>query len=189
MPGRGAVAWWWCLAALVLPVTAAAQFDGTCVPVAERAGRRTGCYITARHELGPLPARTPLYWHIDSYPTRSAAELAQGARGTVVESLGQTWLFSIEPESYRAAQGQHLARIGPLPLVDAHDFAATYMEGVFDPGMTTRVHRHPGVEAPCAWRRRMAGWSSVRAIRGSSCGVASPCSSPGRARGYAAPSC
>jgi quercetin dioxygenase-like cupin family protein len=142
-----AIAKWCCTAGLVLPIAAAAQTDVTCIPVAERAGRTTGCFITARHDLGPLPSGTPLYWHIDSYRTRSAAERAQGARGSVVESLGQTWLFSIEPESYRAAQGQHVARIGPLPLVDARDFAAIYMEGVFDPGMTTMVHRHPGVEA------------------------------------------
>ncbi len=39
------------------------------------------------------------------------------------------------------------ARIGPLPLVAADSFAAVYMEGVFQPGMQSMVHRHPGVEA------------------------------------------
>ena len=34
----------------------AAQTDGTCVPVSERAGRAFGCFITARTELGALAA-------------------------------------------------------------------------------------------------------------------------------------
>jgi quercetin dioxygenase-like cupin family protein len=34
-----------------------------------------------------------------------------------------------------------------LPIVTADSLAAVYMEGVFQPGMNTVVHRHPGVEA------------------------------------------
>ena len=40
-----------------------------------------------------------------------------------------------------------MARIGPLPLVAADSLAAVYMEGVFQPGMSSVVHRHAGVEA------------------------------------------
>lgn len=123
-----------------------AQTDGTCVPVAERAGRAFGCFITAREELGRLPA-TRLYWHLDTYATRTAAERARGSRSTVVESLGKIWLFTIAPADWRARAGRHVARIGPLPRVAADSVAAVYMEGVFKPGMNTMVHRHPGVEA------------------------------------------
>lgn len=136
------------LAALAATGTALhAQTDGTCVPAAERAGRAFGCFITARQELGRLAANPPLYWHLDAYPTRAAAEAARAARSTVVESLGRIWLFTIAPAEWRAAAGDHVARIGPLPLVEAHSFAAVYMEGVFEPGMRSVVHRHPGVEA------------------------------------------
>ena len=47
------------LAAFALPAAAlhAQTPDVTCVPVAERAGRAFGCFITARQELGRLPAR------------------------------------------------------------------------------------------------------------------------------------
>jgi quercetin dioxygenase-like cupin family protein len=31
--------------------------------------------------------------------------------------------------------------------VRAERFAAVYMEGVFQPGMSTEIHRHPGMEA------------------------------------------
>src|SRR4051794_39889930 len=72
-----------------------AQTDGTCIPVAERAGRAFGCFITARQELGRLPKSPALYWHLDTFPTRAGAERARDARSTVVESLGKIWLFTI----------------------------------------------------------------------------------------------
>ena len=131
----------------VTPTSLFAQTDGTCIPVSERAGRAYGCFITARQELGALPAEPPLYWHLDTYPTVTAATSAKGPRGTVVESLGRVWLYSIAPLNYRPAAGERVARIGPLPLVSAATFAAVYMEGVFQPGMASSVHRHPGVEA------------------------------------------
>jgi len=134
-----------CLAAL--PYAAAAAQTRDCEPVAQRAGRELGCFITAREELGALPRDSSLYWHIDAYPSRARADTARGPRGTVVESLGRTWLFTIAPAGWRSASGEHVAVIGPLPLVDAESFAAVYMEGVFRPGMHTAVHRHPGVEA------------------------------------------
>ena len=93
-----------------------AQTDGTCVPVSERAGREFGCFITAREELGALPAQPPLYWHLDTFPTVAAARAAKGPRGTVVESLGRVWLFTIADAGYRPAGGTRVERIGPLPL-------------------------------------------------------------------------
>jgi quercetin dioxygenase-like cupin family protein len=124
----------------------AQQPDVSCVPVSERGQRETGCFITAREELGALPASPALYWHIDTYASAAAANAAKGARGTVVESLGKPWLFTIAPQEWRATGGQHVTTIGPLALVDAKAYAAVYMEGVFNPGMTSMTHRHPGVE-------------------------------------------
>ena len=124
-----------------------AQTDGTCVPVAARAGRTYGCFITARQELGRLSADPPLYWHLYTFGTRETADAAREPRSTVVESLGRIWLFSVAPENWEPRAGNRVARIGPLPLVQADTFAAVYMEGVFEPGMKSVVHRHPGVEA------------------------------------------
>jgi len=142
------------LATVVTPATTLrAQTDGTCVPVAERAGRIYGCFITARTELGRLPSQPALYWHLDTFPTRAAAEAEviraahTTARATVVASLGRTWLFTIAPADWHPGAGTRVARIGPLPLIKADSFAAVYMEGIFEPGMQTVVHRHPGVEA------------------------------------------
>jgi quercetin dioxygenase-like cupin family protein len=124
-----------------------AQTDGTCIPVAERAGREFGCFIMVRQELGRLPRDTALYWHLDTFPTRAAAEAARAARSSVVESLGRNWLFTIAPASWKPSSGARVSRIGPLPLVAADSFAAVYMEGVFQPGMSSVVHRHAGAEA------------------------------------------
>jgi len=124
-----------------------AQTDGTCIPVAERAGRAFGCFITARQELGRLPETPPLFWHLDTYPSREAAAAAGAARSTVVESLGRVWLFTIASAEWRPRGGTRVARVGPLPLVHADSIAAVYMEGVFKPGMNTVVHRHDGAEA------------------------------------------
>lgn len=135
-------------AALTLAISSAlgAQTVG-CEPVSQRAGREFGCFITAREELGRLPRDSALYWHLDAYPTRTAAQAARGPRGTVVESLGRTWLFTIAGARWRPSGGERLATVGPLPLIGAESYAAVYMEGVFQPGMHSAAHRHPGVEA------------------------------------------
>jgi quercetin dioxygenase-like cupin family protein len=138
------------LAAVAIATPVAAQTDGTCIPVAERGDRKLGCFITARQELGRLLVRPPLYWHIDRFPSRAEAERGRfrdPKRATVVESFGRYWLFTIAPFEWRAEYAEHEARVGPLPLVDAQQFAAVYMEGVFEPGMHSIVHRHDGAEA------------------------------------------
>lgn len=124
---------------------AGAQTTG-CEPIAERAGRQFGCFITARAELGALPRDSALYWHIDAFSTRSMADAAATSRGTVVSSLGRIWLFTIADSGWRRRDGERVAMAGPLPLIEADSFAAVYMEGVFQPGMHSPVHRHPGVE-------------------------------------------
>ncbi len=118
-----------------------------CEPVAQRGSRELGCYITARQELGRLPRDTLLYWHVDSFPGLAAADSARTPRSTIVRSLGSNWLFTIAETGWQAPAGYHVAVIGPVPLFAADSFAAVYMEGVFEPGMQTAVHRHPGTEA------------------------------------------
>lgn len=130
----------------LFPCALYAQPHVTCVPVAERGEKVFGCFITAREELGALSSTPELYWHIDSYGSMEAAVAAKQARGTVVTSLGTTWLFTIAAESWKASGGHHVTTIGPLPLIAASNYAAVYMEGVFQSGMTSMVHRHPGVE-------------------------------------------
>ena len=133
-----------------LPRPASAQLDPRrgppgCVPASERA-MEVGCYILVSDKLGELPA-VPLYWHLDTYPSRAAAEAAKGAKGTVVEALGQAWLMTIAEAGWRASAGEHVAEIGPLMINTGTSYTAAYMEAIMFPGAETGVHRHPGPEA------------------------------------------
>jgi quercetin dioxygenase-like cupin family protein len=117
-----------------------------CVPIAERAGRELGCYITDSTILGRLPDE-PLYWYLDTYATREAAEHAKGKYSTVVESYAKIWLFTIGNQNWKGSGGQRVARVGPLPLAGSRSYTALYMEATFIPGMHSSAHRHPGPEA------------------------------------------
>jgi tetratricopeptide (TPR) repeat protein/quercetin dioxygenase-like cupin family protein len=120
---------------------------GSCVPRSERVANELGCFITATEDIGTLPANAPIFWHIDAFPTRAAADAVRPPRGTVVEAYGRTWLFTIGPAGRRPAGGQHIADVGPLPVTPGGRYTAQYMEATFRPGMKSRVHRHPGPEA------------------------------------------
>jgi quercetin dioxygenase-like cupin family protein len=140
----------WLAAVLTVPAAvccARLSAQTTCEPVVERGSRVLGCFITARQELGALPHDTLLYWHLDSFPTLAAARAAGTRRSTAVQSLGTAWLFTIADSAWKAPAGSRVVVVGPLPLIEADSFAAVYMEGIFEPGMRTMVHRHPGAEA------------------------------------------
>lgn len=115
-----------------------------CRPVSERTGE-TGCWIMADVLLGN-PSPGPIFWHLDVYPTRAAAQVAKGPRSTVVEALGKIWLFTIASAEWRSEGGERVAKIGPLPVDPAVAYKARYMEAIFTPGMTSSIHRHPGPE-------------------------------------------
>lgn len=131
---------------LLMATSARAQTAG-CEPVSHRAGRELGCFITARQDLGALPRDSALFWYIDAFTTQAKAEAARAARSSVVRSLGRIWLFTIGAARWRPPGGERIGTVGPLPLVGAEAYAAVYMEAVFQPGMHSPVHRHPGVEA------------------------------------------
>ena len=102
--------------------------------------------MRAAPQLGAAPA-TPVFWHLDTYPTRAAAEAARRAHGTVAEAHGRVWLFTIADAGWRPEGGLRVARVGPLPLTPGRAYAVHYLEGVVPPGARTPAHRHPGPEA------------------------------------------
>jgi quercetin dioxygenase-like cupin family protein len=118
---------------------------GICKPVSERTSE-VGCWISAHESVGQLAA-SQTFWHLDTYPTRAAAEAAKGPSGTVVESLGKVWLFTIENAGWRPSGGERVAEIGPLPVIAGEKYSAQYMEAIFNPGMTAPAHVHSGPEA------------------------------------------
>jgi quercetin dioxygenase-like cupin family protein len=105
-----------------------------------------GCYVVATQQLGVVAA-TPLYWHLDRYATRAAAESARGDRSVVGEAHRRVWLFTIADADWRPTGGERVARVGPLPLVAGRAYAAHYIEGVVPAGARTPAHTHAGPEA------------------------------------------
>jgi quercetin dioxygenase-like cupin family protein len=130
------------VAAFISCTSASAQI---CRPVSERTGE-VGCWIIAQEPVGRLPA-APTFWHLDAYPNRALAEAARGPGGTVVESLGKTWLLTIASEDWRPSGSERVAKIGPLPVAAGTEYSAQYMEAIFNPGMTAPAHVHSGPEA------------------------------------------
>jgi quercetin dioxygenase-like cupin family protein len=130
------------VAALTIPAAPAAA---QCRPASERTGE-VGCWIIAREPLGRLGAPT-VFWHLHTFASRAEAEAEKGPRGTVIEALGSVWLSTIAPPGWRPRRGIRVAEIGPLEVEPGASYTAQYMEGIFDPGMTTEVHSHPGPEA------------------------------------------
>ena len=116
-----------------------------CQPMSQRTGE-VGCWITVNAPLGKLSPQ-PIFWHLDTYPTRATAESAKGSRSTVVESLGKVWLFTIAERGWRPSSGVRVAEIGPLPVSSNANYTAQYMEAIFTPGMTAPAHVHSGPEA------------------------------------------
>ncbi len=121
------------LAAIACLVTALTLCDQAlaqiCKPVSQRTGE-LGCWITANAALGQLPQR-PIFWHLDTYPSRAEAEAAKGPRGTVVESLGKVWLLTIDVAGWRPSRGERVAEIGPLPVSADAKYSTQYMEAIF----------------------------------------------------------
>jgi quercetin dioxygenase-like cupin family protein len=116
-----------------------------CKPVAERKAE-VGCWIVANEPVGQFSA-SQVFWHLDVFPTRSAAEAARVSGSTVVQSLGKTWLLTVADADWRPADGERIAEIGPLLISAGDHYSAQYLEAIFTPGMTSSVHRHAGPEA------------------------------------------
>ncbi len=158
----------WLVTTLAVSGQASAQSVpwGGCKSVADRTGE-VGCWIMAPEPVGQL-TESEIFWHLDVYPTRVAAEAAQGLRGTVIESLGKVWLLSIEGAGWRPAGGERVAEIGPLPITAGERYTAQYLEAIFTPGMTAPPHTHPGPEA---WYT-MAGETCLETPQGKQIGRA-----------------
>src|SRR5712692_7062944 len=77
-------------------------FD-VCKPVTERT-TEIGCWILSDQPIGRV-GQPRVFWHLDVFPTRQAAETAKGPRGTVIESPGRNWLLTIEEAGWRAPPG------------------------------------------------------------------------------------
>lgn len=116
-----------------------------CRPVAERTGV-DGCWILASTRMGRLPAG-PVFWTLDRFSTREAAQQASTKNGAVVEALGKVWLFTVGEKPKLFPQATRVTQIGPLPVRPDVDYTAQYREAILRPGAVSRTHLHSGPEA------------------------------------------
>jgi len=116
-------------------------------PVADRKAEE-GCYTTGILDLG-VPPRGPLFWYLDTFPTRAAAEAQRGPRSTVVGSHQRHWLFTVAEQGWQPTGGERVAAIGPLVIDPGTPYTAHYLETVVPAGFQKEGpgHRHPGPEA------------------------------------------
>ena len=133
------------LVSAVLFITSQDASAQICKPVAQRTGE-VGCWIIVNQPIGQL-SKSETYWHLDVYPSEVEAETARVAGSAVVKSLGKTWLLTIADLEWRAVRGEHIAKIGPLPISAGQTYSAQYMEAIFTPGMEAPAHTHAGPEA------------------------------------------
>ena len=113
-----------------------------CEPANGRQGQ-PGCWVLA---TAPVTAAAPLYWHV--YQIASAEQgRAAGPPSKVIRAFGRTWLVAVAEQHWRSSAGQHVATVGPLQLLSAKPHTASFMEATFTPGMSSRIHTHPGPEA------------------------------------------
>ena len=133
----------WIFSAAAVSVAFGQASSRPCLP--ERTDEPRSTCSTGSEKLGRL-SDGPVFWHLDVYPTRAAAETAKGPRGTVIESLGKVWLFTIAETNWQPVAGMRIAKIGPLPVTPNVEYTAVYLEGIFDPGTEAPIHMHSGPE-------------------------------------------
>jgi quercetin dioxygenase-like cupin family protein len=117
-----------------------------CVDVpAGEARPEFGCFnvgtVTGLHFRNPA-----VYWHLQVFESRKAADAARSATGLVVEEDGRVWLSEFGPRNITTRGGQAIAVIGPMQLSRARTYSAVLSYAVMRPGDSSRVHTHPGPE-------------------------------------------
>jgi quercetin dioxygenase-like cupin family protein len=97
-------------------------------------------------KVSDLPAGD-LFWIIDNFATKEQAQAAAGPFGLVAEAGNKVWLFTLGPTAEHSTSGKRVAKIGPIPPVNATEYLLRVNEAGGPPNSFTPVHTHPGSEA------------------------------------------
>ncbi len=134
--------------ALVMASTAVAQQALVIRPLAER-------------KVADLP-NGELFWRIETYPSKEAAQAAAGTWSLVAEAAGKAWLFTLGSAGGSSPGGTKVSEVGPIARVAAPQYLLRINEASGPPGSVTPVHSHPGSEAFYV----LAGEQSIRGAHG-----------------------
>lgn len=133
---------------LLMPWAAVAQQALMIRPLAER-------------KVSELPSGE-LFWRIENYPSKEAAQAAAGTWSLVTEAAGKVWLFTLGPAGGSSPGGTKVTEVGPIPRVPAPQYLLRINEASGPRGSVTPVHSHPGSEAFYV----LAGEQSIRGPHG-----------------------
>jgi hypothetical protein len=115
----------------------------------------------AERKVAELPSGD-LFWRIENFPTREAAQAAAGPWSLLAEAAGKVWLFSLGPAGGSSPGGTKVSEVGPIARVTAPQYLLRINEASGPPGSVTPVHSHPGSEAFYV----LAGEQSIRGAHG-----------------------
>jgi hypothetical protein len=129
-----------------LVVVVLAAIPATLLPLAAHAQQALMIKPLAEKKVAELPAG-PLYWRIETFPGRTAADAAAGTWSLVAEADGKVWLFTLGAPGGATPGGAKVAELGPVPRVTASQYLLRINEATGAPGSKTSTHSHPGSEA------------------------------------------
>ena len=115
----------------------------------------------AERKVAELPSGD-LFWRIENYPSREAAQSASGPWSLVAEAAGKVWLFTLGPAGGSSPDGTKVSEVGPIARLVAPQYLLRINEASGPPGSVTPVHSHPGSEAFYV----LAGEQSIRGPHG-----------------------
>ena len=141
---------WRILSTLLLLMASQASVAQTLEPkCVENSPERRGEFGCSYIENKPLPdgLKQPLFWHIDKFDSGDRARGAVTPVSVAFDADGSWWLFSIESAVGNHHGGQHVTQVELGPLPPAAKYALLVYSSFIPPGLTSRVHHHPGPEA------------------------------------------
>ena len=103
-----------------------------------------------------------LFWRLEIYPSKEAAQAAAGNWSLVAEAGGKVWLFTLGSAGMSSSGGIKVSEVGPIARISAPQYLLRINEVSGPPGSITPVHSHPGSEAFYV----LAGEQSIRGIHG-----------------------
>lgn len=128
----GALLCWLAVSLVPFCSTAFAQGGYVVTPVAER-------------RLDHLPPGR-LYWMVEGFPSLAQAQAAAGPESLAADVAGRAWLFTLGPEGGAGHGGEPVAKVGPVPAINSHEYLLRINHAGGPPGARTPVHMHPGSE-------------------------------------------
>lgn len=122
------------------------RMPGACEAASAANAGKLGCYFDVAIEIGTLSA--PVFWHVFEFSDAASARRVTAPGAAIVYAYGRVFLQAVNSDPHwRAAGGNHLATVGPMPAPQGVPVTARFMQAMTQPGANTRPHRHDGPEA------------------------------------------